>query len=191
MLEQLGSQVDETIDQLRSVAHGVYPLLLEQYGIAAALTSSSRHMALSVAIDDQGLTRHAQARELTVCYCCSEALQNAARHAGPGASVTIRLSEDDRGLHFTIEDDGLGFDPAAAKHGRGLTNLADRVAAHGGTIEIDSSPGRGTRVTGQVPGGARRSSLADAQQRGGKQQKPRAPPRGGSHARRGRPSHGH
>jgi signal transduction histidine kinase len=151
MLEQLGSEVEKTIDELRSVAHGVHPQLLEQHGIAAALRSARQHTGLPVAIDDQGLTRHAPTLELTIYFCCLEALQNVAKHAGPGASATIRLREDDRCVRFTIEDDGSGFDPAAVKHGAGLTNLADRVAAHGGTIEVDSSPGRGTRVIGHVP----------------------------------------
>jgi signal transduction histidine kinase len=152
MLEQLGTEVEATLDDLRNVAHGVYPQLLEQHGIAAALRSAGRSAALPVAVDDDGLTRHAPALELTIYYCCSEALQNAAKYAGPGASATIRLSEDRRWIHFTIEDDGAGFDPAAVKRGVGLTNLADRVAAHGGTVEIQSWPGRGTRVTGHVPG---------------------------------------
>jgi signal transduction histidine kinase len=151
MLEELGSQVDQAIDDLRSVAHGVYPQVLEDGGIAAALRSMSRTMALPVTIDDRGLTRHEPTLELTIYYCCSEALQNVAKHAGPGASATIRLSEDEHRVHFTVEDDGSGFDPAVAKRGAGLTNLADRVAAHGGSIEIDSGPGRGTQVTGCVP----------------------------------------
>ena len=52
---------------------------------------------------------------------------------------------------FEVSDDGAGFDPAAAHGGAGLTNLADRVAAVGGTLEVRSAPGRGTRVTGRIP----------------------------------------
>jgi signal transduction histidine kinase len=74
-----------------------------------------------------------------------------AKHAGPGASAIVRLGEDDGRVHFTVTDDGSGFDPAATRRGAGLTNLADRVAAHEGTIEIDSGPGRGTRISGCAP----------------------------------------
>jgi signal transduction histidine kinase len=66
MLEQLGTEVEATLDDLRNVAHGVYPQLLEQHGIAAALRSAGRSAALPVAVDDDGLTRHAPALELTI-----------------------------------------------------------------------------------------------------------------------------
>jgi signal transduction histidine kinase len=151
MLERLGAEVEETIDELRSVARGVYPQVLEQHGVAAALREVSRHMPLPIAVEDHGVARLAPTVELTVYYCCSEAIQNVAKHAGAGASATVRLSRDPRQVHFEVEDDGSGFDKAAAGRGAGLTNLADRVAAHAGTVEIDSAPGRGTRVTGHVP----------------------------------------
>jgi signal transduction histidine kinase len=86
-----------------------------------------------------------------VYFCCQECLQNAAKHAGQGASAAIRLSEDDGRVSFSVEDDGAGFDPGAVKRGAGLTNLADRVAAVGGTLQIDARPGRGTRITGEIP----------------------------------------
>ena len=66
---------------------------------------------------------------------------------------TVRLARGRRPRSFTVEDDGAGFDPATAERGAGLTNLADRVAAVGGTLVIDARPGRGTRITGEIPAG--------------------------------------
>jgi signal transduction histidine kinase len=95
--------------------------------------------------------RYAERIETTVYFCCVECLQNAAKHAGQGAVVTIRLGEHDDRVTFAVEDDGIGFDPSAVADGTGLTNLADRVAAVGGTLDIDAGPGRGTRVIGELP----------------------------------------
>jgi signal transduction histidine kinase len=150
-IEQLGTEVDEAIDELRSVAAGVYPMLLSQHGVAAALRSVSRHAAIPVSIEDRGLRRHREPIELAVYFTCLEALQNAAKHAGPGAAATVQLTEDDGFVHFTVEDDGVGFDPRSVKRGAGLANIADRMTAAGGVVRIDSAKGGGTRVSGQVP----------------------------------------
>ena len=151
MLERLGVEVDEIIDELRAIAHGVYPSILVDQGIGAALASVARRSAMPVGIRNGWLGRHPEAIETTVYFCCLEGLQNAAKHAGPGASATIRLSEADGWVSFSIEDDGAGFDPDDVERGAGLTNLTDRVAAVGGTLQIDAGPGRGTRITGEIP----------------------------------------
>ena len=98
-----------------------------------------------------GSARYPAAVESTVYFCCLEALQNVAKHGGPDVRATIVLGEADAALSFTIEDDGAGFDVDAVDRGAGLSNLLERVRAMGGTIEIDSAPGRGTRVAGRVP----------------------------------------
>ena len=95
--------------------------------------------------------RHAEAVEATVYFCCVECLQNAAKHAGPGAAVTVRLSASDGCVSFQVDDDGAGFDPGAIHRGAGLDNLAERVSALGGTLEIDAVPGRGTHIAGILP----------------------------------------
>ena len=70
--------------------------------------------------------------------------------SAPGASATIRLAETDDHVSFDVEDDGAGFDPDAIERGAGLTNRVDRMAAVGGTLQIDARPGRGTRLTGEI-----------------------------------------
>jgi signal transduction histidine kinase len=151
LLDGLGVEVERAIDELRDLARGVYPQLLDQAGVGTALMAVGRRSGMPVRVYEHRLSRYAGPVETTVYFCCVECLQNAAKHAGAGASVTVTLSENDRGIEFCVEDDGAGFDPASVKRGSGLTNLADRVAAVGGTLHVDSSPGHGTRVTGRVP----------------------------------------
>jgi signal transduction histidine kinase len=93
MLERLGAEVDQAIDELRAVAQGVYPQILAQGGVGPALASVARGSAIPVSIRDAGVGRHSEGIEMTVYFCCLECLQNAAKHAGRGAAVTIRLSE--------------------------------------------------------------------------------------------------
>jgi signal transduction histidine kinase len=150
-LERLGADLEDAIDDLRNVARGLYPQLLSRYGVAEALASVTDGGSMPVDIRDSGLGRHAEGVELTVYFCCLEALQNAAKHAGPGASAVVRLGEDPDGVHFSVEDNGVGFDPDAVERSGGLTNLADRAEAAGGTLRIESAPGRGTRVIGSIP----------------------------------------
>jgi len=87
-----------------------------------------------------------------VYFCCLEALQNAAKHAGDGARATITVREDEGALLFEVADDGAGFDlRSGAHHGHGFVNMGDRVGAIGGAITVDSAPGKGTRIAGRIP----------------------------------------
>ena len=89
--------------------------------------------------------------ESTVYFCCLEALQNVAKHAGEAATATVRVWEEAGGLLFEVSDDGAGFDPARAAGGAGLANMTDRLGAIGGSLRIESAPGRGARVAGTIP----------------------------------------
>jgi signal transduction histidine kinase len=89
-----------------------------------------------------------------VFFCCAEALQNATKHAGPGASASVQLSHSDGWVQFSVEDDGVGFDPDTVARGHGLDNMADRVAAVGGSFGLHSAVGQGTRVSGRLPADA-------------------------------------
>jgi len=101
-------------------------------------------------VEDRGLLRHDDAIELAVYFCCLEALQNAAKHAGNGASAVVRLDEQGDELCFEVADDGVGFEPQAVGRGTGLVNLADRVSAVGGTLAVESAPGKGARIRGRI-----------------------------------------
>jgi signal transduction histidine kinase len=101
-----------------------------------------------VRLNLQGLGRYPASIETALYFCCSEALQNAAKHGGPDTTVTITTHANDRMLTLTISDTGSGFDPATI--GTGLTNMTDRLSAIGGHLAIDTAPGRGTRIIATV-----------------------------------------
>ena len=150
MLDSLAGEVQETIQQLRELAHGIYPPLLVDSGLVEALRAAANRNPLPVDIVAEGIGRYSPETEAAIYFCCLEALQNAAKHA-PEARVDLRLWEESGGLLFTVTDDGPGFDPALAQRGHGYVNMADRLGAIGGTVRWDSEVGRGSIVRGSVP----------------------------------------
>ena len=150
MLDQLTGEVQETIQELRELAHGIYPPLLVDSGLVEALRAAGSRNPLPVSIVADGIGRYPTETEAAVYFCCLEALQNAAKHA-PEAHVEVRLWEESGGLLFTVADDGPGFDPAKAQRGHGYVNMADRLGAIGGTVRWDSEIGKGSQVRGSVP----------------------------------------
>jgi signal transduction histidine kinase len=150
MAEQAKGELQDALDDLRDLARGIYPPLLADQGLAAALEAQARKAAVPVAVEPNGIGRYAQEAEAAAYFCVLEALQNAAKYAG-ASSVTVRLGQDDGALVFAVVDDGVGFDPATTPRGSGLQNMADRLEALGGTVHVESAPGRGTTVTGRVP----------------------------------------
>ena len=149
-LRSLGAEVEETLDEIRALAHGVYPPLLADEGLGEALRATARRAMLAATVSVDGIGRYPPEVESAVYFCCVEALQNAAKHAGGGAQVSVLLTEDDR-LRFEVRDDGAGFDPVVAGRGTGLTNMRDRISAVGGDLELSAAPGEGAAVIGSVP----------------------------------------
>jgi signal transduction histidine kinase len=150
MLDQLAGEVQETIQELRELAHGIYPPLLVDSGLLEALRAAANRNPLPVDIVAEGIGRYPSETEAAVYFCCLEALQNAAKHA-PDSRVEVRLWEESGGLLFTVSDDGPGFDPDTAQRGHGYINMADRLGAIGGTVRWDSEVGKGSQVRGSVP----------------------------------------
>jgi len=126
----------------------LHVFLVRKHGVVPALRSACAHARLPIRFVDEGVGRHSATIESTLYFCCLEAVQNAAKHAGPDAEATVRLGSCDVGVWFCVEDDGVGF-AYPPEHGTGLAGLEDRVAALGGTLDIETAPGRGTRVTGR------------------------------------------
>jgi signal transduction histidine kinase len=151
IVEQLGIEVEDAIDDLRSVAAGIYPPLLTEHGLGVALRSASLRTAIPISIEAREMGRYPELVEVAVYFSCLELLQNAAKHAGSHATVAVELVDDGDSLHFNIEDDGVGFDPQFVRRGAGLANIADRMSAVDGEVRIDSAHGAGTRVRGRVP----------------------------------------
>jgi signal transduction histidine kinase len=151
LLSELAGELDSAVDALRNLAHGVYPPLLMDRGLGEALAGAAARSPVPARVRAEGVRRYRPEVEAAVYFCCLEALQNAAKHAGPGAEVTVRLAERAGSLVFEVTDSGAGFDPAAAPGGTGLTNMRDRLGAIGGTLSVASAPRAGTRVEGTVP----------------------------------------
>jgi signal transduction histidine kinase len=153
-MQRFGAEVDHVLEDVRAAAGGAQPPGLVLHGVAAALRSLAQSATMPFVVEDRGFGRRSELVETTAFLCCAEALQNATKHAGPSASASVRLSHSDAWVHFNVEDDGVGFDPHAVARGRGLDNMTERVAAAGGSLAIDSAPGRGTRVSGRLPADA-------------------------------------
>lgn len=150
-LGELASGFDDALDELRSAAHGIYPPLLADEGLDAALREVARRSAVPLTVELEDVGRLAEDRETAVYYCCLEALQNVAKHAGDEAAASLRLWRDRQAVRFSVTDDGVGFVPRRpAAKGAGLTNMTDRIGAVGGTIAVKSAPGEGTTVLGAV-----------------------------------------
>jgi signal transduction histidine kinase len=151
LLDDLQRRLQDAVDELRNLAHGIYPPLLMDQGLTAALTAAANRSTLPTRIEAASLGRYPTDVEASVYFCVLEAMQNASKHAGEGASVTVRVAEVADGLTFEVSDDGAGFDPHARGSGAGFVNMRDRIGALGGTVRIDSAPGAGTTVSGTVP----------------------------------------
>ena len=145
LLIEASGLLETAIAEIRRLAHGIYPPLLVSGGLAEALPAVAARAPVPVQTEPAGPGRYPASIETALYFCCSEALQNAAKHGGPGTTVTITAHADDRMLTLTISDTGRGFDPATI--GTGLTNMTDRLSAIGGHLAIHTAPGRGTRVT--------------------------------------------
>jgi signal transduction histidine kinase len=152
MLADLQTDTSQALEDLRDLARGIYPPLLADKGLGAALESQARKSAVPVTVEVDGIGRYPQEAEAAVYFSCLEALQNIAKYA-EATAATIRLSQTNSTLSFEITDDGLGFDPDATGHGSGLQGIADRLAALGGEFVLRTAPGRGTTIRGTVPVG--------------------------------------
>jgi signal transduction histidine kinase len=150
MLDEMNGEVQNAVAELRELAHGIYPPLLADGGLAPALQAAAARCPLPVEVDVATPARFEQATESAVYFCCLEALQNSAKHA-PGATVGIRVWYDNGTLFFQVSDDGPGLNPDATARGHGLVNMTDRLGAIGGTVQWSSQPGQGMEVSGSVP----------------------------------------
>jgi two-component system, NarL family, sensor kinase len=147
---QLASEVDEAIRDLRRLAHGLRPPILESDGLVAALRAATRGLPTAVELDGGGLGRFPPAVEAAVYFACLESIRNATAHAAADR-VEVGLAADAGVLRFWVADDGIGFDPDRIVRGRGLESLDDRISGLGGSLVVSSRPGDGTRVEGIVP----------------------------------------
>ena len=150
-LAELQTDVTGALEALRHLAHGIYPAVLENEGVAAALAEAAKRAAIPATVVCNRPGRYPADVEAAVYFCCLEALQNASKYAGDGSRAAIEVSEAAGTLTFVVSDDGAGFDATATNGSSGFASMTDRVGALGGQLRVTSEPGRGTTVTGTVP----------------------------------------
>ena len=146
-------QANETLDGLRDLARGIFPPLLAEQGIVAALRAHIRKVGANATVEAAiGFAdrRFDADTEAGVYFCCLQAIQNVIRHA-ENAPCVVALSLDGDEIAFEIRDDGGGFDVATTPRGMGLQIVQDRVDALEGALEVTSEPGRGARIAVRLP----------------------------------------
>jgi signal transduction histidine kinase len=150
VLDGFGRQVQEAIEELRELAHGIYPHLLADQGLVPALRAAGRHTRHAVSVRGTDVGRYPQEVESAVYFSCVAAMHNAVKHGGPG-EIAVHIWETAGTLRFSVSDTGRGFDPRRARPGAGITNIRDRLTGVGGSVTIASAPSQGTQVLGAIP----------------------------------------
>jgi signal transduction histidine kinase len=150
VLADLKAAAEDTIHTLLDLSHGIYPRLLAEQGLGAAVAAAVAAGSLPVELTVDALRRQRDDVEAALYFCCLEAVQNAAKHSGASRAV-VRVSGDRDGVTLVVSDDGDGFPVASVGSGSGLVNMRDRAEAVGGSLRIDSRRGRGTVITVRVP----------------------------------------
>jgi signal transduction histidine kinase len=150
LLEGMESETHEALENLRDLARGIYPPLLADKGLVAAVESQARKAPIPVELHAEGVGRLPRDVEAAAYFSILEALQNVAKYAEATRAI-VRLSATDGSLAFEVEDDGRGFATGSTPTGTGLQGIADRLSALEGQLEVRSSPGAGTTVAGRVP----------------------------------------
>jgi signal transduction histidine kinase len=148
LIGQIAVGAQDAIDQIRALAHGIYPPLLESEGLGVALGALAEVAPVEVGVDVDVSGRYPLEVEGAVYFCVSEAVTNAVKHGEP--PITIRVSDESGELVFSVSDSGPGFDPTGVARGSGLDNMIDRLDALEGNLTIDTTPGTRTTITGRL-----------------------------------------
>ena len=142
------TQLSHAQQTLRDTVRGIYPAVLEDHGLKAALEELVRHSVLPVHLTYDAPARLPRDIERTAYYTVNEALTNTLKHA-QAQFVSLSAFVAGESLVVTVEDNGIGgADPA---RGTGLAGLIERAAALGGTVQVDSPAGAPTRLTLALP----------------------------------------
>ena len=150
-LNRLGSEVQLAIDDLRSLARGVFTPVLTDLGPVAAIRDAVRDAPIPTTVTGRNVPRYSPTLERAVYFCCLEALQNVYKHARTATTARITIARRGNDLTIEVGDDGVGFDANGSTPGAGLQNMCDRLAALGGSLTIEAAPGHGARIMGTIP----------------------------------------
>ncbi|MFF7364137.1 GAF domain-containing protein [Streptomyces sp. NPDC008125] len=158
-LQQVAALAAEAVDELRAAVVELRPAALDEDGLVATLRTQvqvlDRAQSARVTFESHGVRALPAAREEALLRVAQEALHNALRHSG-GARVSVALTRRGAGTVLRITDDGQGFDPTAVRQaGRhlGLVSMSHRAHSVGGTLSVESAPGKGATIEMEVPGG--------------------------------------
>jgi signal transduction histidine kinase len=149
-IRALGTELEAALDEVRSLARGIYPSSLAHRGLVDGLRAAASRSPVPTTVLAAGVPRYSRDIESAAYFVCLEALQNVAKHAQGASGAVIEIS-DNGSLLLEVRDDGSGFDPADVRNGTGLTNMSDRLAAVGGELAVKSGAGHGTRVSATIP----------------------------------------
>jgi signal transduction histidine kinase len=149
-LEQIGDDAAAALEELRVLAHGIYPTTLRETGLTEALRAHAAETRVPVRVVDGGIGRCSPTVEAAVYFCALEAIQNAVKHAGPDPRLTVELDRHGDEIEFSIADHGIGFKDGSPRDGIGLDTMRDRIGAVGGELEIISTAGVGVTVRGRI-----------------------------------------
>jgi len=144
-MQNVGDKLDECIETIRRMAHGLMPASLERFGMKAALEDHCR-LFPNVHFYFFGEDRRVEKKvELVIFYCAYELVNNSAKHSG-AKNTNVQLVQGEKYVSLTVQDDGCGFNMDAVAQGSGLKNISNRVISCNGKIDIASSPGAGTET---------------------------------------------
>jgi signal transduction histidine kinase len=155
-LNDVRALISSSLDNLRDLARGIYPPVLAERGVVAALRAQAASSGAKTTVSARAIERLDPAVEAAIYFCCLESMQNATKHGA--RTVRVRIEGGEGQVRFAVEDDGPGFDPATVVRGSGLQNMQDRIASLGGSLEVRSIRGEGTTISGSVPSGAEKRS---------------------------------
>lgn len=150
VLSEMAGDLEAAVDEIRSLARGLYPPLLESEGLEVAVRSHAQRSPIPVEVNSEMVGRHPMSVEAAVYFVIAEAMTNAVKHASP-SRIEITLSDAEGLLTVNVDDDGFGFDPRQTGDGLGLVNIHDRIETLGGQVQFESAVGAGTRVSARIP----------------------------------------
>jgi signal transduction histidine kinase len=150
-LRGFSTEIEQALEEFRSMTWDIYPAILSDRGIADALRAVALRSPVPTWVEVGTLAEYPPEIATAVYFCCVEALQNVSKHAPDADGAQIVIGERDAMLRFSVTDDGPGFRKDETRLGAGMINMRDRMAAVGGELKIRSAPGEGTSIFGQIP----------------------------------------
>ena len=150
IISQVYDDAQAALASLRDLTRGSYPPILADEGLPSALAAKARAAPMPVSLSADNIGRLPKSVEIAIYFCCSEAMQNAAKYAN-ASSVSITIRPQAGAMVFSVIDDGEGFELSSVRRGVGMRSMTERVESLGGTLDIRSAPGLGTTISASIP----------------------------------------